>query len=133
MTAPAPAAALRASLRPVALASVAVAALFIGGFSAWSAYAPLASAAIAPGVVSPDSSRKTIQHLEGGIVQEILVSEGDRVAQGDLLLRLSPVQARASFSARQRQWHRFEAERLRLQALERGADGAHLSARPHLA
>jgi HlyD family type I secretion membrane fusion protein len=120
-----PSAALRASLRPVAIAGVAVAALFVGGFSAWGVYAPLASAAIAPGVVSPDSSRKTIQHLEGGIVQEILVTEGDRVSEGDLLMRLSPVQALASFSARQRQWHRFEAERLRLQALER--DSAELT------
>ena len=119
-TTPTPSAALRAHLRPVAMASVAVAALFIGGFSAWGFYAPLASAAIAPGVVSPDSSRQTIQHLEGGIVQEILVGEGDRVSEGDLLLRLSPVQALASFSARQRQWRRFEAERLRLQALEQG-------------
>jgi hypothetical protein len=120
--APRPSVPLRASLRPVALASVAVAALFVGGFSAWGFYAPLASAAIAPGVVSPDSSRKTIQHLEGGIVQEILVTEGDRVEKGDLLMRLSPVQAQASFSARQRQWRRFEAERLRLQALEGDAD-----------
>jgi HlyD family secretion protein len=118
--APQPAVPLRASLRPVAMASVAVAALFVGGLSAWGAYAPLASAAIARGVVSPDSSRKTIQHLEGGIVKEILVQEGDPVEQGDVLMRLSPVQARASFSARQRQWRRFEAERLRLQALAQG-------------
>jgi HlyD family secretion protein len=119
---PRPSAALRATLRPVVLASVAVAALFVGGFSAWGFYAPLASAAIAPGVVSPDSSRNTIQHLEGGIVQEILVTEGDRVEKGDLLMRLSPVQALASFSARERQWRRFEAERLRLQALEVDAE-----------
>lgn len=117
-----PSAALRAALRPVALASIAVAALFVGGFSAWGFYAPLASAAIAPGVVSPDSSLNTIQHLEGGIVQEILVTEGDRVEKGDLLMRLSPVQAEANFSARQRQWRRFEAERLRLEALEIDAD-----------
>ncbi|MFW6077556.1 MAG: HlyD family type I secretion periplasmic adaptor subunit [Hyphomicrobiales bacterium] len=122
MTAPRPSAALRASLRPVAMAGVAVAALFVGGFSAWGYYAPLASAAIAPGVVSPDSSRNTIQHLEGGIVQQINVREGDRVNEGDLLMRLSPVQALASFSARERQWRRFEAERLRLQALERDAE-----------
>jgi HlyD family secretion protein len=122
MSPPRPSAALRATLRPVALASVAVAALFVGGFSAWGFYAPLASAAIAPGVVSPDSSLNTIQHLEGGIVQEILVTEGDRVEKGDLLMRLSPVQAQASFSARERQWRRFEAERLRLQALEVDAE-----------
>ena len=117
-----PSTALRAALRPVALASVAVAALFVGGFSAWGFYAPLASAAIAPGVVSPDSSLNTIQHLEGGIVQEILVTEGDRVEKGDLLMRLSPVQAEANFSARERQWRRFEAERLRLEALEIDAE-----------
>jgi HlyD family secretion protein len=122
MSPPRPSAALRAALRPVALASVAVAALFVGGFSAWGFYAPLASAAIAPGVVSPDSSLNTIQHLEGGIVQEILVTEGDRVEKGDLLMRLSPVQAQASFSARERQWRRFEAERLRLEALEVDAE-----------
>ena len=122
MSTPPPSAALRAALRPVALASIAVAALFVGGFSAWGFYAPLASAAIAPGVVSPDSSLNTIQHLEGGIVQEILVIEGDRVEKGDLLIRLSPVQAEANFSARQRQWRRFEAQRLRLEALEIDAE-----------
>jgi HlyD family secretion protein len=122
MSPPPASTALRAALRPVALASVAVAALFVGGFSAWGFYAPLASAAIAPGVVSPDSSLNTIQHLEGGIVQEILVTEGDRVEKGDLLMRLSPVQAQASFSARERQWRRFEAERLRLEALEVDAE-----------
>jgi HlyD family secretion protein len=122
MSPPPASTALRAALRPVALASVAVAALFVGGFSAWGFYAPLASAAIAPGVVSPDSSLNTIQHLEGGIVQEIMVTEGDRVEKGDLLMRLSPVQAQASFSARERQWRRFEAERLRLQALEVDAE-----------
>jgi HlyD family secretion protein len=131
MSPPRPSAALRTALRPVALASVAVAALFVGGFSAWGFYAPLASAAIAPGVVSPDSSLNTIQHLEGGIVQEIMVTEGDRVEQGDLLMRLSPVQAQASFSARERQWRRFEAERLRLEALE--IDAETLSFPPELA
>lgn len=109
-------------LRPVARASLVVAALFMGGFGIWGVYAPLSSAAIAPGVVSHDSRRQTIQHLEGGIVQEILVAEGDQVAAGDLLMQLSPIQAQASFSARQRQWQRFEAERLRLQALEGRAD-----------
>jgi HlyD family secretion protein len=119
---PNPSATLRASLSPVVVVSVAVGALFVGGFSAWGAFAPLASAAIAPGTVSPDSSRKTVQHLEGGIVEKILVDEGDRVEAGDVLIRLAPTQARASFSARQRQWRRFEALRLRLQALETGAE-----------
>ncbi|TIL30079.1 HlyD family type I secretion periplasmic adaptor subunit [Mesorhizobium sp.] len=115
-------ASLRQALRPVAQAGAGLAILFVGGFAAWSIYAPLASAAIAPGIVSPDSSRKTVQHLEGGIVHEILVREGDQVAKGAVLMRLSPTQARASFSARQHQSFRLDAERLRLQALKQGVD-----------
>jgi len=45
----------------------------------WSTFAPLESAAIASGTVESESSRKTIQHLEGGIIREILVADGDAV------------------------------------------------------
>ncbi len=67
----------------------------VGGFGAWAALAPIDSAAVAPGVVTVELNRKTVQHLEGGIVREILVREGDRVAPGDLLLRLDDTQALA--------------------------------------
>ena len=66
---------------------IVIAALF-GGFGLWAAFAPLSSAAVAPGVVKVDSYRKTVQHLEGGIVSEILVHEGDAVVQGQPLVRL---------------------------------------------
>jgi len=65
------------------------------GLGGWAATAPLASAALAPGVVSPDGSRKTVQHLEGGIVHAIHVREGDVVAAGDELVTLDETQARA--------------------------------------
>src|SRR5690606_32269790 len=56
---------LRRSLRmPVAVGAT-VCLAFFGGFAAWSALVPLASAAIGPGVVSPDGSRRVVQHLEG--------------------------------------------------------------------
>ena len=71
--------------------------LFFGGFGAWGTIASLASAAIAPGVVSPDGSRKTIQHLEGGIVREIHVREGDQVQAGQVLVSLEDIKARAEF------------------------------------
>jgi HlyD family secretion protein len=71
--------------------------LFFGGFGAWAAIASLASAAIAPGVVSPDGNRKTVEHLEGGIVREIHVREGDRVYAGQMLVSLEDVSARAEF------------------------------------
>jgi epimerase transport system membrane fusion protein len=67
----------------------------VGGFGAWAALAPIDSAAVAPGVVTVELNRKTVQHLEGGIVREILVREGDRVAPGDLLVRLDDTQALA--------------------------------------
>lgn len=69
--------------------------LSFGGFGTWAALAPLASAAMAPGVVTVESNRKTIQHLEGGIVREILVKEGDEVTPDQVLLRLDETQARA--------------------------------------
>src|SRR5262245_59100990 len=56
--------------------------LGLGGFGLWAAAAPLAGAAIAPGVISPDGSRRTVQHLEGGIIQRILVEDGSVVQAG---------------------------------------------------
>lgn len=67
--------------------------VFIGGFAGWSLLAPLAEAAIAPGVIKAEGSRRTIQHLEGGIVNEILVRDGARVKAGQVLARLDAVQS----------------------------------------
>ncbi|WP_046865604.1 HlyD family type I secretion periplasmic adaptor subunit [Microvirga massiliensis] len=66
-----------------------------GGFLAWSMTARLDGAAVAAGVVAVESNRKTVQHLEGGIVREILVREGDRVQKGQVLLRLDPTRVEA--------------------------------------
>ena len=68
--------------------------LFFGGLGGWAATAPLAGAAIASGAVNVDTNRKTVQHLEGGIVGAILVREGQRVAAGDVVLRLDATQPR---------------------------------------
>lgn len=82
-------------LRPFVIFGISVIAIFFGGLIGWSALAPLDSAAVAPGVVSLDTNRKTIQHLEGGIISEILVGEGDEVKVGRVLLRLDQLQASA--------------------------------------
>lgn len=66
-----------------------------GLFGGWAAFAPLESAALAPGVVTVKSYRKTVQHLEGGIVRELRVHDGDRVTAGDVLLVLDNTQARS--------------------------------------
>ena len=70
--------------------------LFFGGFGVWAALAPIDSAAIAPGSVRIDSNRKTVQHLEGGIVAAILVRDGDVVRAGQELVRLDDTRAKAT-------------------------------------
>ena len=88
--------------------------VFVGGFGAWAALAPLAGAAIAPGIVSPEGSRRIVQHLEGGIVREILVAEGDRVAAGQPLIEMEQTQARATYERTLSQWWRVRAVRERI-------------------
>lgn len=71
-------------------------AVVLTGFTAWSALAPLGGAAIAQARVSVESESKPVQHLEGGIVREILVKEAQAVEEGQVLFRLEPVQAQAN-------------------------------------
>lgn len=70
--------------------------LFFGSFLGWAIFAPLESAAIAPGEVSVDTKSKTIQHLEGGIIGKILVRDGDRVKPGQVLIHLDETQPLAN-------------------------------------
>jgi HlyD family secretion protein len=73
--------------------------LFVGGFGAWSFMAPLSEAAIAPGVIKSEGNRRTVQHLEGGIVREILVKDGDVVKAGQVLMRLDDIAADSTLEA----------------------------------
>ena len=82
-------------LRMLVLSGLVVVAAMVAGLTAWSVLAPLQSAAVAPGSVSVEFNRKTIKHLEGGIVRRILVAEGETVRAGQLLIELDTTQARA--------------------------------------
>ena len=79
-----------------ALAGYAVILSTFGAMGAWASVARLDRAVISPGTITVENSRKLVQHLEGGIVREVLVREGSRVTQGEPLLRLDPVQSRAN-------------------------------------
>ena len=117
----------RPDLGREAVASVAIVGVFLAGLIGWAAVAPLESAAIAPGVVSIDGYRKTVQHLEGGIVGEILVREGDRVAAGQVLIRLDDTTPRASLELLHGRWLVASALAARLEAERDGRDGIRYS------
>ena len=92
------------------------------GFVAWSATAPLTSAAVAPAVVVADSRNKAIQHLEGGIIREVFVREGDRVNAGQVLARLDSARADADLGRLRSAMYAGLAERARLIAERDGLD-----------
>jgi membrane fusion protein, epimerase transport system len=93
----------------------------LGGFGVWAAFAPIDSAAVAPGVVTVESSRKTVQHMEGGIVSQILVREGDTVQKGAILLRIDDTESRAQLEIARGKFFARRAEESRLIAERDGA------------
>lgn len=93
-----------------------VCAIFFGIFGFWAATAPLDSAAIAPGTVVLASNKKTVQHLEGGIIDKILVKEGDVVTKGQALIKLSSTTADARKVLLTNQITSAEAREIRLKA-----------------
>ena len=94
----------------------------VAGFIAWAVFAPIQGAVIAPGTVVVEGKPKTLQHLDGGIVGEILVKDGDKVKAGDIVLRLDPTSLNANRDLLQKRLDEAEAFRARLIA-ER--DGQH--------
>lgn len=104
------------------LAGLSVVLGFFGVFGVWAAIAPLESAAIAHGVVSVDSQRKTVQHLEGGIVKRIHVEEAQVVNVGDILLELDNTQALARLELLRSRYRTAKALEARLLAERDEAD-----------
>jgi HlyD family type I secretion membrane fusion protein len=98
------------------LAAAIIILFFFGGMGTWAALAPLDSAALAPGRVTVASNRKTIQHLEGGIVKDLLVKEGDAVAGGQTLIQLDDTQARARLEVLHSRYDKLLATEARLTA-----------------
>ncbi|WP_170181978.1 HlyD family type I secretion periplasmic adaptor subunit [Phreatobacter stygius] len=93
-----------------------------GSFALWASFARLDGAAIANGVVASESYRRTVQHLEGGIVQDILVRDGDRVKAGQVLLKLDPTRVSAQGDLFGNQLAIFGAQEARLLAEFEGKD-----------
>jgi HlyD family type I secretion membrane fusion protein len=109
-----------ATRTPAVLGMVALLA-FAAGFAGWSTMAPLSEAAIAPGVLRNENNRRIIAHLEGGIIREILVRDGDQVRVGQPLLRLDDVASAANRDALRSQRWSLLAQDARAQAEIAGA------------
>ncbi|MGA4494231.1 HlyD family type I secretion periplasmic adaptor subunit [Vreelandella venusta] len=94
----------------------------LGGFVLWSVTASLAVAVVAPGNVSMESFKRTVQHLEGGIVRELLAQDGDKVEAGEPLVILSDTQVRSQLEIAQSQYFINRAMEARLLAEQQGAE-----------
>lgn len=95
--------------------------LLVGGFGAWSATTHIMGAVVAAGRLEVAQNRQVVQHPDGGVVSEIAVKEGDRVQQGDLLIRLDDEQLRSDLAVVEGQLLEILARRARFEAEERDA------------
>lgn len=87
-----------------------------GGFLLWAIFAPLDEGVPAQGVLAVDSKRKRIEHLAGGLIEKIVVREGQHVKAGDELVLLNEVQGKAALNATRSQWRIAAATVARLEA-----------------
>lgn len=108
--------AINSDHRPVGRLGCLILLLTLGIFGGWSVYAPIDSSSLAQGIVTVKSHRKTVQHLEGGIVKTLWVKDGDKVETGDLLITLDDTLFKA------------QVEVLRGQLIVRSALNARLNA-----
>jgi HlyD family type I secretion membrane fusion protein len=102
------------SIKRVAFAGWLIIAIFFGGVGTWAVTAPLNGAVVGNAVVKVEGNRKSVQHLDGGIVKELHVREGERVNVGDLLIVLDETQARAEYDVLTQQYVVLRATEVRL-------------------
>lgn len=113
------------SIHTHALVGLVLVVAAFGGFGTWAATAPLAAAVVTAGSFVATGENKVVQHLEGGIIQDILVSEGDHVTAGEPLIRLDGIAAQVKQRQLFLRQARLEANVARLEA--------QVAARPQIA
>jgi HlyD family type I secretion membrane fusion protein len=102
------------SIRQVSFAGWLIIAIFFGGIGSWAYMAPLNGAVVGNAVIKIDGNRKSVQHLDGGIVKEMRIKEGDKVNFGDVLIVLDETQARAEYEVLSQQYMVLRATEVRL-------------------
>ena len=112
---------IAASPKRIGLAGYLAISLLMGTFGVWAALAPISGAALTPGVIAAAGRNIMIQHLEGGIIQEILVTEGERVSAGQALVILDSTEAETQLNRLTTQLVTNQAMMARLTAERDGA------------
>ncbi|WP_312363405.1 HlyD family type I secretion periplasmic adaptor subunit [Ensifer sp.] len=92
----------------------------VGGVAGWAYTTELSNAVVASGLVAVEGSTKSVQHLSGGIIKEILVSEGQEVRATQVLLRLDDTVTRSTFEVTENSLAHLYARRVRLSAESSG-------------
>ncbi|MES2634403.1 MAG: HlyD family type I secretion periplasmic adaptor subunit [Pseudomonadota bacterium] len=92
-----------------------------GGFLLWAAFAPLDEGVPSQGMIAIDTKRKAVQHPSGGIVTQVLVGEGSRVKEGQLLMKLDEAATKANYESVRQHYLSFRASQGRLIAEQTGA------------
>jgi HlyD family type I secretion membrane fusion protein len=110
-----------ADYRSVVRLGLAILCIGFLGFFLWAALAPLDEGVPAPGIVSVESKRKRLDHLTGGIIEKFSVREGEHVKEGQPLITLNEVQAKAALNSVVSQWRVAAAADARLRAERDGA------------
>jgi membrane fusion protein, protease secretion system len=95
-------------------------AIGFGGFLLWAGFAPLDEGVPGAGVVAIDTKRKAVQHLSGGIVKEVLVGEGDKVKEGQVLIKLDDAASRSNYETVRQRYLGLRAMQGRLTAEQSG-------------
>jgi len=90
--------------------------ILLGGFGTWSVLSSISGAVIASGRIEVDRNRQIVQHLDGGIVSEIRVDEGDSVTEGDVLIKLDAKELASQLAIVEGQLFELMARRGRLEA-----------------
>ncbi|WP_170341382.1 HlyD family type I secretion periplasmic adaptor subunit [Ruegeria arenilitoris] len=112
-----------------ALVGFAALAILVGGLGVWSVRTHLAGAIVTQAVVEVQSNRQVVEHPDGGVVGDILVRDGDRVEQGDLLLRFDDTFLKSEKVIVESQLFELLARKVRLEAERDGADANALADR----
>ena len=90
--------------RPIFLTALGVMAALTAAGLGWGMFARLDAAVVAHGTILAESERKTVEHLEGGILDRLLVTPGQHVAEGEVVAELDGTQIREQLNRLRADW-----------------------------